>query len=220
MKPSTLRHPVAVLRQKICRLYQKEFADKIGCSRIYVQKIEQTPAHGGQKLSPKLAQRICLETGVSLDWLLAGDPDAPPVSAKGEPYTRQIYEKVQANKIHSNRPKDWVFSMDFLMMTGRLRSILANATGRNGKQRPAYFMAAYETRSFLDELARKYGEELVQPPQMDRYILAVEREIARWKRLCVIANQVQVRAIARQVKERATKHSASQQSSDRRKRKA
>ena len=212
MKPSTLRHPVAVLR-KICGLYQKEFADKIGCSRIYVQKIEQTPEHGGQKLSLKLAQRISHETGVSLDWLLGGDPSAPPVSAKGEPYTRDTYKKVETQRIYSDRPKDWYFSMDFLSMAGRLRSILANATGRDGKQRPAYFMAAYETRKFLDELAKNYGEDSTQPNDIGRHIHAIQREIARGMRLLSIVNRVKVLAAARQVKVLAAKQRALKQSS-------
>jgi transcriptional regulator with XRE-family HTH domain len=200
VKPSTLRHPVAVLR-KICGLYQKEFADKIGCSRIYVQKIEQTPEHGGQKLSSKLAQRIFHETGVSLDWLLGGDPSAPPVSAKGEPYTCETYKNAQAQKIYFDRPKDWSFSSDFLSMAGRLRSILANATGRDGKQRPAYFMAAYETRKFLDELAKNYGEDSTQPNDKGRYIHAIEREIAQGKRLLSIVNRVKVLAAKRALKQ-------------------
>jgi transcriptional regulator with XRE-family HTH domain len=212
VKPSTLRHPVAVLR-KICGLYQKEFADKIGCSRIYVQKIEQTPEHGGQKLSSKLAQRIFHETGVSLDWLLGGDPSAPPVSAKGEPYTRETYKKAQAQKIYSDRPKDWSFSMDFLSMAARLRSILANATGRDGKHRPAYFMAAYETRKFLDGLAKNYGEDSTQPHSIDRDILAIAREIIRAKRLGVLVNRVKVLAITRQAKVLAAKQRALRQSS-------
>jgi len=194
-------------------LYQKEFADKIGCSRIYVQKIEQTPEHGGQKLSSKLAQRIFHETGVSLDWLLGGDPSAPPVSAKGEPYTRETYKNAQAQKIYFDRPKDWNFSMDFLSMAARLRSILANATGRDGKQRPAYFMAAYETRKFLDGLAKNYGEDSTQANYIDRHILAIEREIAQGKRLLAIANRVKVLAIAKQVKVLAAKQRALRQSS-------
>jgi transcriptional regulator with XRE-family HTH domain len=221
VKPSTLRHPVAVLR-KICGLYQKEFADKIGCSRIYVQKIEQTPEHGGQKLSSKLAQRISHETGVSLDWLLGGDPSAPPVSAKGEPYTRDTYKKVETQRIYSDRPKDWYFSMDFLSMAGRLRSILANAAGRDRK-RPKYSMAAYETRKFLDELTKEYGEDSTQPHSIDRDILAIEREIIRAKRLGVLVNRVKVLAIARQAKVLAAKQRALRQSSrpkPKRKRKA
>ena len=220
MKPSTLRHPVAVLR-KICDLYQKEFADKIGCSRIYVQKIEQTPKHGGQKLSSKLAQRIFHETGVSLDWLLGGDPSAPPVSAKGEPYTRGTYKNAQAQKIYRDRPKDWNFSTDFLSMAARLRSILASATGRDGKQRPAYFMAAYETRKFLDELAKEYGEDSTQPHSIDRDILAIAREIIRAKRVSALVNRVKLLALTRQVKVLAAKQRALRQSSrPKRKRKA
>src|ERR1700676_5208429 len=92
MKPSALRHPLAVLRQ-ICGMYQQQFADEIAqCSRVYLQKIEQTPNHGGQKISEALAMRVAHETGVAVSWLLASDPSTPPLDGAGKPYTSASFE--------------------------------------------------------------------------------------------------------------------------------
>jgi transcriptional regulator with XRE-family HTH domain len=177
MKPSSRRHPVAILRE-ICGLYQKEFADLIGCSRIYLQKIEQTRQHGGQRLSEKLAQRIFHETGASLTWLLDGDPFAPPLSGRGEPYTRQTFELAQAEKIYYDRVPDWQFSSDFLDFVGRLRAILARANLQK-----TYYMVAYQVRKFIDSLGGKYGEDKTESTNQLITIPAIEREIAEWKRL-------------------------------------
>ena len=153
MKPSALRHPVAVLRN-ICGLYQKEFAELIGCSRIYLQKIEQTPQHYGQRLSEKLAQRIFHETGISLAWLLNGDPSAPPISANGEPYTRETFQRNQAHKIFYDRPNPFFFRNDALGFCARLIAILESAAKRR-----EYFMAAYKVDAALKSLRREFGKD-------------------------------------------------------------
>jgi transcriptional regulator with XRE-family HTH domain len=184
MKRSSHRHPVAILRE-ICGLYQKEFADLIGCSRIYVQKIEQTPQHSGQRLSEKLAQRIFHETGISLTWLLDGDPLAPPLSGRGEPYTRQTFERSQAEKIYFDRVADWQFSNDFLDFAGRLRAILARAN-----QRKTYYMVAYQVRKFIDSLAEKHGEDKTKSTNRLITIPAIESDIAEWKGLVKQAREV------------------------------
>ena len=151
MKPSFRRHPVAVLRE-ICGLYQKEFADLIGCSRIYLQKIEQTPQHGGQQLSEKLAQRIFHETGVSLSWLLGGNPSAPPISGSGEPYTKEIFERNQANKSYYDRPHPVFRNIDAIGFCARLIAILESAA-----KREKYYMALYKTHAALTSLQAEFG---------------------------------------------------------------
>jgi transcriptional regulator with XRE-family HTH domain len=153
MKPSSLRHPVAILRQ-ICGLYQKEFADLIGCSRIYLQKIEQTPQHGGQRLSENLATRIFHETGISLAWLLAGDPKVPPVSRKGEPYTHQIYERVQAEKKWYDQPQPYFRLNSSLGFCAQLVAILESANAEK-----KYFMAEYKVGKALESLRNEFGQD-------------------------------------------------------------
>jgi transcriptional regulator with XRE-family HTH domain len=153
MRRSFHRHPVAILREK-CGLYQKEFADLIGCSRIYLQKIEQTPAHGGQPLSQKLAQRIFHETGVSLDWLRAGDPSVPPISGRGEEYTEEIFERAQAEKKYFDRPHPWFQNLDALNCCARVVAILQSASKRNN-----YYMAMWKLGAALDALRKEFGQE-------------------------------------------------------------
>jgi hypothetical protein len=156
MRPSEKRHPVAVLRE-ICDLRQTEFADLIGCSPVYLQKIEATPAKkGGLPLSPKLAQRIFHETGVSLEWLRKGDPKAPPVSARGERYTRDIFVRAQAEKKYYDRPHPWFQNNDALRCCARVVAILQSAA-----ERGQYYMAMYELGAALDKLAReeKFGQK-------------------------------------------------------------
>ena len=55
---------------------------------------------GRLKLSPALAAKMNYESGISIGWLMDGDPEAPAVSADGRPYTKAIYEEVQARKKH------------------------------------------------------------------------------------------------------------------------
>ena len=160
MRRSYHRHPVAILREK-CGLYQKEFADLIGCSRINLQKIEnycqrseQTPKRRGQPLSQKLAQRIFHETGISLDWLRAGDPSPPCVSGRGEPYTEEIYHRAQAEKKYYDRPHPWFQNNDALKCCARVVAILQSASKGN-----AYYMAMWKLGAALDALQKEFGQE-------------------------------------------------------------
>jgi transcriptional regulator with XRE-family HTH domain len=153
MRRSLHRHPVAILRE-ICDLYQKEFADLIGCSRMNLQKIEQTKAHHGHGLSPKLAQRIFHETGVSLDWLRGGDPTAPPVSGRGEPYTLEIFQRAQAEKKYFDRPHPFFQNNDARKCCARVVAILQSASKRN-----AYYMAMWKLGAALDALQKEFGQE-------------------------------------------------------------
>src|SRR5688572_11713846 len=91
MRPSPLRHTLAVLRQ-ILGLGQKEMAALIGCSRPTIQAIEL----GKLKLSDKLGDRIREQTHISLLWLMKNDVHEPPISTHEKPYTKAIFEEVQS----------------------------------------------------------------------------------------------------------------------------
>lgn len=69
-------------------------ADLVECSRPTIQAVEL----GKLPLSEKLAKRIEHETGVGLEWLLAGDPSAPPRCMAGTLYSRSVFDKYQASK--------------------------------------------------------------------------------------------------------------------------
>ena len=162
MRRSFHRHPVAVLREK-CGLHQQQFADLIGCSRINLQKIENDKggprqANGKKRwthpLSQKLAQRIFHETGVSLDWLRAGDPSPPCVSGRGEPYTEEIYHRAQAEKKYYDRPHPWFQKNDALKCCARVVAILQSASKRKN-----YYMAMWKLGVALDALQKEFGQE-------------------------------------------------------------
>lgn len=95
MRPSPLRHPLAVLRTTI-GLTQKELADLVGRAARTIQSIEL----GHLPLSEELALRIAKETGVDESWLLQGDTSIPPQRGKAllafsyehRPYERKDYE--------------------------------------------------------------------------------------------------------------------------------
>jgi len=73
MRPSPLRHTLAVLRKTI-GFTQKEMADLMGRSARSVQAIEL----GQFPLTQELALKLEHETGVEVAWLLADNPDVPP----------------------------------------------------------------------------------------------------------------------------------------------
>ena len=98
MMPSPLRHPLAVLRQ-ILGMSQAQLGALCGNSGRTIQAVEL----GKLSLSDGLAHRIAEATGVSLEWLLNGDPTAPPeadcpsgVRSPEQVYTREVYEAHRA----------------------------------------------------------------------------------------------------------------------------
>jgi transcriptional regulator with XRE-family HTH domain len=68
---------------------EEPLAKKIGMSVAWVKQASS----GRISLSLKTASAIAYETGVSLDWLLAGNTSAPPVDSDGRPYTLESYAR-------------------------------------------------------------------------------------------------------------------------------
>ncbi len=86
-----MKHTVAVLRQ-VTGLGQKELAELVGCSTATIQSIEL----GRLALSRSLGERIALETGVDLGWLLANNTHKPILDSNGHPYSRETYYNARA----------------------------------------------------------------------------------------------------------------------------
>jgi len=78
-----LRHPLAVLRY-IIGLNQQELADLCGCSRPIIESVELLR----RPFTKKLAMKIADATGVSIEWLLDGNAEAPPEAG---PYPARRY---------------------------------------------------------------------------------------------------------------------------------
>ena len=99
------------------------------------------------------------ETGISIDWLMKGDPNVEPISSRGEPYTREIYERAQAEKLPYDQPHPIFRNNDALGFCARLVAILESASGRKN-----YHMCVYKVHTALDSLQREFGidEKLYQ----------------------------------------------------------
>ena len=95
MRPSPLRHTLAILRTTI-GLTQKDLAGLVDRAPRTIQSIEL----GHLPLSEELALRIAHETGVDESWLLQGDTSVPPrrgaalqaIRHRQRPYNREDYE--------------------------------------------------------------------------------------------------------------------------------
>ncbi len=74
---------------------QKQFMDVIGRTMGAVRSLEC----GRLALGRPLAIEIVAATGISLDWLMAGDVTRPMVSERGGgPYSRAVFDRVQAQR--------------------------------------------------------------------------------------------------------------------------
>src|SRR3954470_4502146 len=100
MKPSPLKHTLAILRYTIGRdMTQKEMARLINRSPVTIQKIELCKL----PLTETLGLEVGMRTGVDFEWLMKNDTNAPIINAQGEPYTRETFEAVQA--LNPNEPR-------------------------------------------------------------------------------------------------------------------
>jgi transcriptional regulator with XRE-family HTH domain len=156
MKPSPLRHPVAVLRHIIGEpgkpMYQKEFAEMAGCSRVYIQKVEQTPEHGGQKLGQPLAKRIAHETGISIKWLLNADPSASAIDESRNKYTRENFLRHRARKMRAGPYDESGNAVSSLCGYGVIRATLKAAKRKGDAE-----IAGYKIDRALRQIAEEFG---------------------------------------------------------------
>jgi transcriptional regulator with XRE-family HTH domain len=155
MAQSTLRTTVAVLR-KLLALSVEQFASLAGKSVPTIQSIE---AGKRLKLTKETAQKIAFETGVSLDWLLAGDVTVEPYSSlkdptgRAIPYSRTVFELIQSGKF-KNVPKHSLESIQFgaILMTAEWFPIFASAVNRGEGD-----LAAFVMDDHLKEMRKRFG---------------------------------------------------------------
>jgi transcriptional regulator with XRE-family HTH domain len=95
----TLRHALAILRERLGHLTQKELAAYAGTSTWTIQAIEL----GKLKLSERLAFRISEATGVSYAWLMQNDLSRPPVNSRNEPYSEADLSRAQNKGLQEGR---------------------------------------------------------------------------------------------------------------------
>lgn len=102
-----------------------------------------------------MATKMFHETGISIDWLLAGDPKAPPVAANGEPFTKEIYNEVQKNQLAFDQPHEWFRHTDELGFCAQLVATLENANAQKN-----YYMAAYKVGKAIEALRKEFATDL------------------------------------------------------------
>jgi len=180
MRTSSRRTTAAVLRQ-IVGIKDFEMAEILGRSKYTIHDIES----GRLKLSHSLATKMFHETGISLDWLLNEDPNAPPISGRGEPYTKEIFEKAQTEKIYHDQPHPIFRNINALGSCAWLIAILESASAHKN-----YYMALYKVRTALDSLQGEFGmdEKVYQhsaPGNVNdgMAIAALKEVLARYKQL-------------------------------------
>jgi transcriptional regulator with XRE-family HTH domain len=147
MRTSTRKTTIAVLRE-ILGIKDFEMAEILKRTVHTIHSLES----GRLKLSPELATKMFHETGISLDWLLDEEPNAPPISGRGEPYTKEIFEKAQAEKIYYDQPNPVFRNTYALGFCARLIAILESASSHKN-----YHMALYKVHSALDSLQGEFG---------------------------------------------------------------
>ena len=154
MRPSPLRHPLAVLRQLI-GISQKEMADHVDRTPATIQAIELKKLN----LSEDLAAKIEEETGVSAAWLLAGDVTRPIQNRLGARYLKNDYDMTRAREVETTRArrreKHGNVSSFGLLNGERLACVFAAAM----QAKPSKFQVAmFLAHKWLEEMQQKFGE--------------------------------------------------------------
>ena len=143
------RTPAAVLRS-IIGIKDIAMAELLNCAPATIHSLES----GRLKMSDAMAMRMLHETEISPQWLLAGDAAAPPVSARGEAYTKATFERAQAEKAHRARPPGEWLMLDALDLAARLVAILSSASNRR-----EYWMANYKAGKAIQVLGDEFGQD-------------------------------------------------------------
>ena len=145
-KVSAQKTTAAVLRA-LTGLRDVEMAELLKCSVNTIWSLES----GRLKLSDAMAVRIAQATGISLAWLLSGDPKAAPVQDRGQPYTREVFENHAARLSGRGRVSPDQFSVEFVWHALQLRKILLMANhARN------FHLGNYKLRRLLDTLEKEF----------------------------------------------------------------
>jgi hypothetical protein len=149
---STLKTTAAVLRSIIGGakgLKDSVWAEMLGKSVYTIRHLEA----GSLKLSAALAAKMNYETGISIKWLMDGNPDAPPIDVFGEKYTKAIYDEVQAQKKYFAHVEENNVKINALEFLRTICNILIKANRKNN-----YHLTAYRIWKALNELTAEFGE--------------------------------------------------------------
>jgi len=153
---STLKTTAAVLRSLTGKTTDAEWADILGKSVHTIRHLEA----GSLPLSAAMAAKMNYESGISIKWLMDGDPTAPPVTSDGRPFTKEIYDEVQAGKKSFATVKDDDLRNTLLDVLCANYAILVNANGKRN-----FHLAVYQTAKDLAERREKFGKAKDASPE-------------------------------------------------------
>lgn len=157
MRPSSLRHTLAVLRITI-GLTQKELANILKCSAPTIQAIEL----GRLKLSEGLAFKVSQETGCSLQWLLDNDVSKPPVRVFDErPLMKETFESIQGRGEDKQSPsstKKALAAMEQIedLREAKLLEVLFEKANEIGKRE----LLRYRFSKFVEKFTEEFGIDI------------------------------------------------------------
>jgi transcriptional regulator with XRE-family HTH domain len=155
MRPSPLRHPLAVLRQ-IIGFSQKEMADLVGKSTSAIQAIELRKLD----LSEELARKVSLETGIAMKWLMDGDPSVPPVpDSNNQPvfsdeqrnFSKAVFDRRRADREAGK--SGWGERIFFTGCAGAKLTAIEHAAINH----PDRTIMQYRVSKFLEGLQKEFG---------------------------------------------------------------
>lgn len=151
MRLSSKRTTTAILRS-IIGIKDFEMAEILKCSTATIHSLES----GRLKVSEGMAKRLYDETNISPEWILAGDVTAAPVSARGEPYTAEMFHRAQSAEERNafNAPHSHFLLGDALGFCAQLTAILSSA--RNRKE---YSFASYRVGKAIAALRNEFGQD-------------------------------------------------------------
>ena len=151
MRPSPLRHPLAVLRQ-IVGITQKELANLVGKSAATIQAIEL----GKLALSEELALKIALETGVAMKWLLDGNPSIAPFREDRLIHEPGDFSKAAFERRRAERAVGESGSIHLIHIPAASGARLTAIEGA-ARDNPDWKIAHYRISKFLESLEKEFG---------------------------------------------------------------
>ena len=194
MRPSKLKTPLAKLRAMLkvqtgektkkrtgqtlktyAPLSRKDVADWLGCGVDNISSIES----GRVKLTEENAEIIALKTGVSIDWLLAGDVSKPPVKLNwtdgsrkkpyGEgrymPYTQKDFDERQKSLSRSDSNGDLEHArITVAFSCAKIAAILARGLERGKPVEYALKPNQALPSIYFDKDEEKLGRVDLNPP--------------------------------------------------------
>ena len=159
---STLKTTAAVLR-KITGEKDLVWAEMLGKSVHTIRHLEA----GTLKLSAAMAAKMNYASGISITWLMDGNPAAPPVDWDGKEYTKKTYDEVQARKKNFATVQDFAVKERARESFRAICAILVNANRKRN-----YHLAVHRIVKAIQELRAEFGEapDLYSSWKVEAYI--------------------------------------------------